>query len=60
MAARICIAVLRRFFRDEHAQDLIEYALLTGLISVVIIAAVTEVGKTVRDTFWTVIAASIP
>jgi Flp pilus assembly pilin Flp len=60
MPVRICAALLRRFRRDDSAQDLIEYALLAALISVVAIAAVTQVGDTVRDTFWNVIAAAIP
>ena len=44
----------------EDGQDLIEYALLAGLIAMVAVGAVTALGTTVRDTFWTVIASSIP
>jgi Flp pilus assembly pilin Flp len=44
----------------DDGQDLIEYALLAGLIAMVAIGAVTALGATVRDTFWTVIAAAIP
>ncbi len=51
-----CIALVR----SDSGQDLIEYALVAGLIAMVAVAAVTAVGATVRDTFWTVIAASIP
>jgi Flp pilus assembly pilin Flp len=46
--------------RDEHGQDLIEYALLVGLVALVAVSAVTEVGNTIKDVFWAVIAASIP
>jgi len=53
-------AVLRRLGRDESGQDLIEYALLVGLVALVAVAAVTQVGETIRDVFWDVIAASIP
>jgi Flp pilus assembly pilin Flp len=60
MTARICTAVLRRFCRDDRAQDLIEYALLVGLVALVAVSAVSQVGTTIRDVFWNVIAASIP
>ena len=60
MPVRLCAAVLRRFRRDDRAQDLIEYALLAGLIALVAVAAVSQVGETVRDTFWNVISAAIP
>jgi Flp pilus assembly pilin Flp len=60
MPAQICMAVLRRFRRDDRAQDLIEYALLVSLVALVAIGAVTQVGTTIKDVFWNVIAASIP
>ena len=60
MPARIWTAVLRLFCRDESAQDLIEYALLIGLVALVAVGAVTEVGQTIVGVFWSVIAASIP
>jgi pilus assembly protein Flp/PilA len=37
--------------RDEEAQDLIEYALLVGLISLVAVAAITAAGTSVNDIF---------
>lgn len=52
--------VLRRFRRGESGQDLIEYALLVGLVALVAVSAVTQVGTTIKDVFWNVIAASIP
>ena len=60
MSARFCNAVLRRFCRDDRGQDLIEYALLIGLVSLVAVSAVTQVGTTIMGVFWSVIAASIP
>ena len=60
MSAGIWIAVLRRLSRDDRAQDLIEYALLIGLVAVVAASAVTEVGQTIINVFWSVIAGSIP
>ena len=53
-------AVLRRVRRDESGQDLIEYALLVSLVALVAVTAVSNVGTTIRDVFWNVIAASIP
>jgi pilus assembly protein Flp/PilA len=35
---------IARFVRDEQGQDLIEYALLAGFISLVVVTAVTGVG----------------
>ena len=60
MPSRFHTAVLRRFRRDESGQDLIEYALLVGLVALVAVSAVTQVGTTIKDVFWSVIAASIP
>jgi Flp pilus assembly pilin Flp len=56
----MCTAMLRRFRRDDRAQDLIEYALLVALVAMVAVAAVSEVGTTILNVFWSVIAAGIP
>jgi Flp pilus assembly pilin Flp len=56
----ICGRALHGIGRDDGGQDLIEYALLVGLIAVVAVGAVTEVGTTINDVFWSVIAAAIP
>jgi pilus assembly protein Flp/PilA len=45
--------------RDEQGQDLIEYALLAGLIAVICVAAVTLAGSKVSALFSKV-ANSIP
>jgi len=45
------ITRLRAFARDEEAQDLIEYALLVGLISLVAVAAITAAGTSVNTIF---------
>ena len=39
------------FVRDEEGQDLIEYALLVALISLVCVVALTESGKQVNVIF---------
>jgi len=48
-----------RFVREEEGQDLIEYALLAGLISLVCVVAITNAGTKVSKLFGNV-AASIP
>ena len=45
------ITYLRSFARNEEAQDLIEYALLVGLISLVAVAAVAAAGGSVNQIF---------
>jgi pilus assembly protein Flp/PilA len=42
---------VRQFVREEKGQDLIEYALLVGLISLVAVAAITSSGTSVNDIF---------
>ena len=42
------------FVRDEQGQDLIEYALLAGLISILCIAAVRGAGQKVSTLFVSV------
>jgi pilus assembly protein Flp/PilA len=39
------------FVRDEEGQDLIEYALLVALISLVCVVALTDAGKNVNSIF---------
>ncbi len=50
---------LRRFFRAAVGQELIEYALLAGLISLVCVIAITNAGTKVSKLFGN-IEASIP
>lgn len=47
---------LDRRIREDHGQDLIEYALLVSLIVIVAIAAVKNLGDTVSTVLWGVIA----
>ena len=49
------IGVLR-FRREDEGQDLLEYGLLTALIAVIAIGAVTTLGNTINTVFWTAIA----
>jgi pilus assembly protein Flp/PilA len=40
---------LRRFAKDESGASLIEYSILIGLITVLVIALITGVGEWVQD-----------
>ena len=40
-----------RFIRDDQGQDLIEYALLAGFISLVAVVAITNVGTGVNAVY---------
>ncbi len=46
-----------RFVREEAGQDLIEYALLAGLIALVCVATITSAGTKVSQLFGNVDAA---
>jgi len=48
------LAYLLAFVREEEGQDLIEYALLAGLISLVAVATVTSAGAQVKNIFQTI------
>lgn len=43
---------------SEDGQDLIEYAMLVALISLVALGAVTTVGNTINTVFWETISAA--
>jgi Flp pilus assembly pilin Flp len=43
--------LLRRFVLEEQGQDLIEYALLAGFISLIAVAAITQVGIGVNGVY---------
>ena len=59
MPALFRTAVLRRFRHDDSGQDLIEYALLVGLVALVAVTAVSQVGTTIQTVFWDTIAAGL-
>jgi pilus assembly protein Flp/PilA len=43
--------VLRRLWKEEEGQDLVEYALLLVLISLVAVATMKTLGEAVSDAF---------
>jgi Flp pilus assembly pilin Flp len=58
MLPRIANRVWRRLGSAEDGQDLLEYALLVALISLVAIGAVTSVGTTINTVLWNAIDAA--
>ena len=44
-------SVLVRFIRDDEGQDLIEYGLLAGIITVAVVTAITAISGKVKDLF---------
>jgi Flp pilus assembly pilin Flp len=56
---RAVVAAISRLVLDEAGQDLIEYAMLAGLIAVVAIAAVTSLGNVVNNVMWQTIASGL-
>ena len=44
-------SLFNRFVREDHGQDLIEYALLAGFISLVAVVAITNVGTGVNNVY---------
>ena len=55
---QIAAAIIRRFRRGEEGQDLLEYGLLSALIAIVALMAVSTLGQTVMNVFWSAIAAA--
>ena len=51
-------ALFQRFVKDESGVTAIEYGLIAGLISVVILVAVTAIGTSLQGLFQTIATAS--
>ncbi len=43
--------MLRKWFKDEEGQGMVEYGLIVGLIAVVVIVALVALGPRIRDMF---------
>ena len=60
MQSPVAVALLRtidtRLRREEDGQDLLEYGLLMALIAILAIGAVTQLGNTISQVFWSTIA----
>jgi Flp pilus assembly pilin Flp len=51
---------LTRLVTDTSGQDLLEYSMLIGLIALVALGAVTQLGFVIKTTFWdNIVAANI-
>lgn len=46
--------MLKRIWKDESGQGMVEYGLIIGLIAVVVIAALLILGPKIRDMFTNV------
>ena len=44
-------SLIARFVRDDQGQDLVEYALLLGLVTVAAVTVVTSLGTAARGKF---------
>ena len=52
------VSFFNRIMREEDGQDMVEYALLIGLISVVAVAALITAGGAV-NTLWAAVVAAL-
>lgn len=50
--------MIRKMWRDDDGQDLIEYALIAGLISLVCWVAIQTAGNTI-STVWTSVTTAL-
>ena len=50
-------SILRRFIRDEEGASAIEYALIAGLIAVVIVTALSPIGTEIGKIFDKILTA---
>ena len=46
--------LIARFVRDEQGQDLIEYALLAGFVSLAVVTIVTQLGGSLNTLYTAV------
>ena len=58
MLERITYEVWRKLGRRDSGQDLLEYALLSALIALAAVSAVTQVGSTIQNVLWDAIDAA--
>ena len=58
MCERITYEIWRKLGRRDSGQDLLEYALLSALIALAAVSAVTQVGSTIQTVLWDAIDAA--
>jgi pilus assembly protein Flp/PilA len=49
----------RMFLRDERGATMIEYGMIVGLLSVVILGALTTIGTTVRNDIFNTVSTAL-
>lgn len=49
------LSAIKRLFRQDDGQDLVEYALLATLIAVALVTVVSQLGNTINTVFWQLI-----
>lgn len=49
--------MLRKWFKDEEGQGMVEYGLIIGLIAVVVIVALVALGPKIKEKFDEINAA---
>jgi Flp pilus assembly pilin Flp len=49
--------MLKKFLQDERGEDMVEYALLTALVSVFLILVITTMRNDIKAVFDKIIAA---
>jgi pilus assembly protein Flp/PilA len=54
---RFALMYVRSFVRDEEAQDLVEYALLVGLIVLGAVTLLTNTGNQIENIFTTIVSS---
>jgi pilus assembly protein Flp/PilA len=52
------VELIRRIVREESGQDMVEYALILGLISIIAVVAVTLTGTSI-STLWTSVSTAV-
>ena len=55
---RITYQVWRRFGGADSGQDLLEFALLSALIALAAVSAITQVGSSIQTVLWDAIDAA--
>jgi Flp pilus assembly pilin Flp len=61
MQSPVALAIFKKIAhtrRSEDGQDLLEYGLLAALIAIVALGAVSTVGQTIHNVFWSSIASN--
>jgi pilus assembly protein Flp/PilA len=51
--------LVSRFVRDEHGATAVEYGMIVGLLSVVLIASLGIIGETTRDGIFGAVASAL-